>query len=269
MEEKEYRALEYIKELLQDPLAGEPEGDLAEIPALREIRAFIRELRNTVASRESALEFLQENEIRLRHLASHDALTGALNRRSFILRSAVEAQLACQRNLPCCIAMMDIDFFKRFNDTYGHLNGDEALRHVVKVASGILRKVDFLGRYGGEEFVFFLGSADLETGGLIAERIRAAIEAHPVQCDAASVPIAVSFGVASAFEGDVPVHLRPFALETSFLFENSDSNALPENQEDIKFIRELLNKADKALYAAKRTGRNKVVRYHDELTPSV
>jgi GGDEF domain-containing protein len=114
-------------------------------------------LQNEVTLRNSAVEALQESELRFRNLANHDSLTGVLNRRSFMERAARDLQLIVQRDTPCCIAIMDIDHFKRFNDTYGHASGDETLKHAVKVVSAGLRKHDFLGRYGGEEFVLFLG----------------------------------------------------------------------------------------------------------------
>jgi diguanylate cyclase (GGDEF)-like protein len=204
-----------------------------------------RNLQQEVSLRSSAVEALQESELRFRHLASHDSLTGILNRRSFMERASHELRLVGQRDTPRCIAIMDIDHFKQFNDNYGHVNGDEALKHVVMICSDGLRKHDFLGRYGGEEFVFFLGNADLETGLKVAERLRKALESTPVNIDAGPVQVTASFGVAPVNGAGLP-----------------DQAA---DQGNIDFIRAIINQADRALYKAKRAGRNRVAAYDPEL----
>jgi diguanylate cyclase (GGDEF)-like protein len=203
-----------------------------------------RNLQNEVSMRSSAVEALQESELRFRHLASHDSLTGILNRRSFMERVSHELQLPSQRDIPRCIAIMDIDHFKHFNDNYGHVSGDEALKHVVMVCLEGLRKHDFLGRYGGEEFVFFLGNADLETGLRVAERLRKALESSPVNIDTGPVQVTASFGVAPINRAELP--------------------AQGPDQENIDFIRTVIDRADRALYKAKRSGRNRVVAYDPE-----
>jgi diguanylate cyclase len=129
--------------------------------------------------------------------------------------------------------MMDLDHFKNFNDTWGHQAGDEALRHVVAIIASLLRKNDFLGRYGGEEFVFFFSYADKTTGLAIAERVREAIAGSPVKLESGPVPIYASFGVAMA--EDLP----------------------PEETGDK--LESLIRGADFALYRAKEGGRNQVV----------
>ncbi|MDR2785617.1 MAG: GGDEF domain-containing protein [Treponema sp.] len=204
-----------------------------------------RNLQNEVTLRSSAVEALQESEMRFRHLASHDSLTGILNRRSFMERVSRELQFSNHRNISRCIAIMDIDHFKHFNDSYGHVNGDEALKHVVIVVSEGLRKYDFLGRYGGEEFIFFLGNAGLETGLRVAERLRKALESTPVNIDVGPVRVTASFGVAPLLNSEFP--------------------AQATDQENIDFIRMVIDRADRALYKAKRSGRNKVVAYEPGL----
>lgn len=191
-------------------------------------------LQNEVSQRNSAVADLQASESRLKYLASHDPLTGALNRGSFMERAAAELQLAQSRNIPCCLSIIDIDHFKRFNDTFGHVAGDEALRHTVRVICAALRKNDFMGRYGGEEFVLLFKGADKATGLQIAERVRSSLESSPVVIDAGNQSITASFGVTLA-----------------------DESAL--GRED--FIRKLISRADTALYQAKETGRNRVVFY--------
>jgi diguanylate cyclase (GGDEF)-like protein len=204
-----------------------------------------RNLQNEVSLRSSAVEALQESELRFRHLASHDPLTGILNRRSFMERVSRELRLAGQKDIPRCIAIMDIDHFKNFNDNYGHVNGDDALKHVVMVCSEGLRKHDFLGRYGGEEFVFFLGNADLETGLRVAERLRKALENSPVNIDTGPVQVTASFGVAPLIGSELPAQMTDL--------------------ENIDFIRVVIDRADRALYKAKRSGRNRVVAYEPGL----
>jgi diguanylate cyclase (GGDEF)-like protein len=212
-------------------------------------------LQNEVDFRTSAVEALQESEARFRYLASYDALTGVFNRRSFLETAAAKLKKPVRNKAGCCMAIMDIDHFKRFNDTYGHLAGDEALRHVTRVVSGGLRKNDFLGRYGGEEFTFFFYNADEKTGAAIAERLRQALELTPVRLvkmnttlnseapfSEQAVTVTASFGVAFAAAGEIP---KSGAAE---------------------FVQLMVNNADIALYKAKRSGRNRVVLYRPELT---
>jgi diguanylate cyclase (GGDEF)-like protein len=198
------------------------------------LRNLADNLRGEVDRRNSAVEALQKSESQFKYLASHDPLTGAMNRRSFMERASLELKNAAALNIPCGISMMDIDFFKNFNDTYGHLAGDEALRHVVRVIGSLLRKNDFLGRYGGEEFVFLFSNADEATGIHIAERVREAIQNSPINLENGQVTITASFGIAMADYHEI---------------------------RDDSYIETLINNADSALYQAKHGGRNKVVCY--------
>jgi len=193
-------------------------------------------LRREVESKES----LKESNTYLKFLASHDSLTGILNRRAFI--ETVEIELATAKYLcvPCCLAMMDIDHFKKFNDTYGHSAGDEALRHAVKMISSRLRKNDFMGRYGGEEFILFFYYANKETGLKILDRLRIFLSESPVYLEKNLVEIHASFGLV---EIDV------------------------EKAAEKGYIHKLLRDADAALYSAKLSGRNKVVVFGQEATP--
>jgi diguanylate cyclase (GGDEF)-like protein len=159
-----------------------------------------------------------------------------MNRRSFMERAASDLNSADFLRIPSGIVMMDIDHFKQFNDTYGHLAGDEVLKHTVQISSAILRKNDFLGRYGGEEFVFFFSGADEATGLIIAERVRAAMENNPIKLESETVRVTASFGLAM-----------------------SDTVPLPHDE---NYIGTLLNNADSALYRAKSEGRNRVVCFH-------
>jgi diguanylate cyclase (GGDEF)-like protein len=177
---------------------------------------------------------LQARESRLKYLADYDPLTGLMNRRAFMEQALAKLRMAALNGESCGIVMIDIDYFKKFNDTYGHLAGDAALKHFVKVISQAMRKDDFLGRYGGEEFMFFFCKADKQTGVAIAERLREKLVNSPVPMEGGPVSLAASFGVAMASD-----------MEATVI--------------DEKFIENLIHNADIALYHAKNTGRNKVV----------
>ena len=203
--------------------------------------ALTESLRIEMENRDSTLEALQESESRFKYLASHDPLTGAMNRRTFMDRAIQELNDAARHKISCGIIMMDIDHFKKFNDTYGHLAGDDALRHTVRVISSFSRKHDFLGRYGGEEFVFFFSHADKATSLKIAERIRAGLEKRPIYLESGPVSITASLGVALA---DLP--------------NNPDLDRIGD------YLEILIKNADTAMYSAKKAGRNRVVFFEDE-----
>ncbi|MDR2072160.1 MAG: GGDEF domain-containing protein [Spirochaetaceae bacterium] len=196
------------------------------------------ELRSEVAHRNSAVEALQKSEARFKFLASHDPLTGIFNRQSFIDRATMDLKEAARFSIPCCLALMDIDHFKQFNDTYGHLAGDETLRHVVKVISSGLRKNDFLGRYGGEEFIIFFSRIDKSSGLTVVERLRKILSETPMAMENGLVPVYASFGVVE--------------------------NSMETFTEDGEYVKKLISDADTALYAAKRGGRNRVILYNPE-----
>ncbi|MDR2952941.1 MAG: GGDEF domain-containing protein [Treponema sp.] len=180
---------------------------------------------------------LKKNEAHYKFLASHDPLTGIFNRRAFIETAEVELANALYNCVPCCLAMMDIDHFKRFNDTYGHQAGDAALRHAVKTIESKLRKNDFMGRYGGEEFTFFFYDADEEKGQSALERIRKFLADSPV-----------------------PLEKGPVEIHASFGFTVVDL----ERSAEKGYVETLIKEADTALYAAKLAGRNRVVLFSQE-----
>jgi diguanylate cyclase (GGDEF)-like protein len=164
----------------------------------------------------------------LRYQAEHDLLTGILNRHAIFqfLISTLRQVKAQGRELS--IIMGDIDHFKRVNDSYGHLVGDEVLKRVAHTLGVTLRTGDALGRFGGEEFVIVLPNCQKENALRIAERIRATLVAETVLTSAGEIPVSMSFGVASVHD----LHA-----------ESSDS---------------LIARADQALYLAKNNGRNRV-----------
>ncbi len=169
----------------------------------------------------------------LKH-ATLDALTGFYNRRQLEERIKQEIASSRRQKTPLCAIMTDIDFFKKVNDTYGHAVGDLVLKTVSKVMRSQLREYDIAGRYGGEEFAILLPFTKIEEAKMVAERLRKAIEAKS---------IAISKINADAKEKEIHVTISLGVYE---LAEN-------DKEED------LLKNADKALYKAKETGRNKVV----------
>nr|WP_321353403.1 GGDEF domain-containing protein [uncultured Methanoregula sp.] len=162
----------------------------------------------------------------LRHLAEVDPLTNVFNRRAFLtlLEKAISNAQRTQSGLP--VLVIDLDHFKKINDTWGHQSGDEVLRHFVALANGCLRKEDVMGRLGGEEFAIFLPNASTEGSQAVAERLRALVAHHPAMTGCGPIALTVSIGVTQYGGG-----------ETSDL---------------------VLQRADEAMYRAKEQGRNRV-----------
>ena len=166
----------------------------------------------------------------LESIATIDSLTGMLNRRG-LEDSALKMQHICKRiNLSMAVLLIDIDHFKKVNDEYGHLAGDDTLRHLSTVIADILRSSDVLGRYGGEEFCVFLPNTTESDAIGLAERIRAGVEASTLQSNRHSIKATISIGVADS-------------VRAGYDFKG------------------LVAAADSALYAAKNSGRNKVMSY--------
>lgn len=192
-------------------------------------------LQEEVKRRSATLLKLKKSEAEFKYLAQHDPLTGVFNRRSFfaLTQESLAGAIALKRD--CCFCLLDIDYFKAFNDTHGHVEGDRALKFVVDMAQSSLRQSDIMGRYGGEEFIFFFSDADLAQGYAAAERIRVAIENSPLTLDnGKTVYLRASLGVAGL--------LASWALTHS-------CNALQSH---------VIRLADEALYQAKNEGRNRV-----------
>jgi diguanylate cyclase (GGDEF)-like protein len=169
---------------------------------------------------DEALAVIAEQSIR-------DPMTGVYNRRKLEQEIASEIVRAVRYKRPLSMLMLDIDHFKRVNDTLGHLAGDEVIRHVAKLAATSLRKSDLVGRYGGEEFGILLPEVAGDGALIVAERIRSSVAASPASFDGRSVPVTISLGAAQ---------LRMDGSSTS----------------------NLVAEADEALYASKKSGRNRV-----------
>lgn len=170
----------------------------------------------------------KELEQRLQDAAATDFLTGLPNRRHIMAR--MEQELARVQRDPLALStvlMFDLDFFKHINDHYGHAMGDEVLKHFAQVLLHELRKVDSVGRIGGEEFAILLSGADVGDAAAFAERVRTRLHTAPMRHGESCLPVTVSIGVAAMHADD-------------------------------KNINSSLSRADAALYRAKQSGRNRV-----------
>jgi diguanylate cyclase (GGDEF)-like protein len=156
------------------------------------------------------------------HAAQTDELTGLQNRRAFFHRAEGVFETCKQAQLPLCVLMLDIDHFKRINDSHGHQAGDEVLRQIGRVIRQSVRDADVSGRLGGEEFALVLANTSIEGARIIAERLRWAIADIPCQHDEG---VTASLGVAALNHLDQDLHA-------------------------------LLALADKAMFRAKASGRN-------------
>jgi len=202
-------------------------GIFDENEVLIEVQAVGRDVDNEVHLREQLERNLRETEAQ----AMTDELTGLLNRRAITERAELEWQRAAQESLPLSLILMDLDHLKNINDTHGHLAGDEALRTIGNLLKTSMRRNDWAGRWGGDEFMLLLPGADLLMAQQVAERLRQRISQSQVQLeDGAPVQIRVSLGVVSS-----PLHDRR-----------------------TKTLDDLFAQADGALYSAKQAGRNRV-----------
>jgi diguanylate cyclase (GGDEF)-like protein len=169
---------------------------------------------------------LDEKFEALKQLALTDPLTQIKNRRAFFDISKEYLKLSSRNSHHLSLLMLDIDFFKKVNDTYGHVVGDEILKYLVNTVQDSLRETDILARYGGEEFVVLLPETKLNGAVIVAENIRSLIESTPYEDKDLSINITVSIGAKE--------------------FTNEESVSI------------LIDNADKLLYIAKENGRNRI-----------
>ncbi|MES9972356.1 MAG: sensor domain-containing diguanylate cyclase [Candidatus Thiodiazotropha sp.] len=165
---------------------------------------------------------------KLQQYATTDDLTGLANRRELDKIALREYKRATRFSRNFSVLMLDLDHFKVVNDTYGHNIGDKVLRHVANICAALIRGQDFLARYGGEEFTILLPESDIRSGGMLGQRICDEIAAKPYQHGTQSISVTISVGVSEIEDGDDDVD-------------------------------DLIYRADKALYEAKKRGRNQVV----------
>ncbi len=169
---------------------------------------------------------LQEAVERIEQLATLDELTGLPNRR-FLQQALAAEGLRSQRSpVPWCVALIDLDHFKRINDTHGHATGDEVLKWFATQAKTFVRASDVVGRWGGEEFVVLMPATSLDEGVSALQRLRSMLEASPSSPPPEGLGITFSAGVAQHARDDTVAHT--------------------------------LERADQLCYAAKRGGRNRI-----------
>ncbi len=176
---------------------------------------------------ERTVELKQVNE-KLNELAMTDALTKVFNRRAIFSRFNEEIDRASRYQRPLVLAMVDVDFFKKFNDAEGHVLGDEALKKIAQSFSANLRKSDAVGRYGGEEFLLVFPETKLQSAKEIAERLRSSVERMSFQGQREEAFLTISIGLAS--------------------FPDFGKSA-----------EDLIQAADHSLFVAKQRGRNQIV----------
>jgi diguanylate cyclase (GGDEF)-like protein/PAS domain S-box-containing protein len=174
----------------------------------------------------------KKTEEELLRLAATDPLTGAFNRREFTALADREALRAQRYRHALSILMLDLDHFKKLNDTYGHAAGDKALQRFTTLCCNALRNVDIFGRWGGEEFVALLPETTAEGAAIIAERLRKMVADTVVKFNDHKITFTVSIGIAQYRDGETTIE-SPLA------------------------------RADSAVYDAKKSGRNKVSVYRN------
>ncbi|OQX60674.1 hypothetical protein B5M50_00360 [candidate division KSB1 bacterium 4484_219] len=176
------------------------------------------------------MQELSEARERLQQLAITDGLTGLFNYRYFREQLEHEINRAERHNLNVSLVMMDIDFFKYYNDRNGHLAGDEVLKHIANILCSNVRKIDIAARYGGEEFALILPETDKNSAVIVAEKIRKLIEDDPIPHEERQPngKLTISMGVSN----------------------------FPDDSRTAKGLIEI---ADRRLYNAKQAGRNVVI----------
>ncbi|MGA9669613.1 MAG: GGDEF domain-containing protein, partial [Terracidiphilus sp.] len=184
--------------------------------------------------RQDALE-LEKKELmheskQMRHQAEHDGLTGLWNHRIVVERLGEEMNRSLREGTPLSVILIDVDHFKKINDTFGHLAGDLVLREISAIFARSLRSYDCAGRYGGEEFLLILPNCGVENALIRAEQLRAAVQSANIMDGDTMLPVTASFGVVSALSSH----------------HEADADAV-------------IRAVDSALYKAKSSGRNCVI----------
>jgi diguanylate cyclase (GGDEF)-like protein len=189
-------------------------------------------LADTTVSLAVMKKIVEERTHVLEELSNTDPLTKVANRRALFERGHLEFSRILRTQSKLTLILLDCDYFKGFNDKFGHLVGDQLLIHICRICSEEIRDVDFLGRYGGEEFVIILPDCDIAGGIETANRIQQSLSQHCLLIEDNKICMTLSIGVA--------------------MFN-----------EKHKDFEQLVNDADQAMYIAKESGRNRIVVYQD------
>jgi diguanylate cyclase (GGDEF)-like protein/PAS domain S-box-containing protein len=213
---------------IADP-RGIVRGCVATFDDLTAVHLANERLSETLAELHASRDEIAEKNVELERLASHDSLTGCLTRRAFFERMAQAREDARRSGKPFSCLALDIDQFKSVNDRFGHAVGDRVVQEVGGLLVSSLRAADIVGRYGGDEFFIGMPGCDTDQGLAIADKLRRGIEERcsAAFSDIATLRVTVSIGIAT--------------------LQDADST-----------LAELIDQADKALYEAKTSGRNRV-----------
>jgi diguanylate cyclase (GGDEF)-like protein len=224
--------------------------DLLDVPAAQSLSPEELEMavRERIAELSVAMHLENQNMMKqqeeLLYRATTDPLTGVGNRAAFDARMSLELERAARAGTPFALIMIDVDRFKAFNDSYGHPAGDRVLQSIGQLLDQNIRKVDYLSRYGGEEFAVIAPATSAEGVALLAERLRASVEAHSIVWEGKRLAVTISLG--AAVVSDVA---------------------------DARDAAWIIKAADQQLYISKRGGRNRVevavdsVRLHPAAQP--
>ncbi len=212
---------------LQESIKAIDEQDLSKVETLRSKISSLEEenqkLKKFLEAHRHRLEEIEAKFNKEKKAANHDALTGLLNRRRF----DEDMQRLHETGKHYSIIMLDIDNFKKINDTYGHLVGDQVLKEVGEILRNYIRSNTNSYRYGGEEFVIILEGADEKAAKAVAERLREVIANRDIHINSGSLNVTASFGATT--------------------------------KKDHQSTKEIMEQVDKALYRAKKEGKNRVV----------
>ncbi len=223
-------SLDHFADVLTDPQHPELQAEVQKVMAdTRSTETSQRQFEHRMGDMMDEVETLRKQLEQVREESLTDALTGIANRKAFDQQLEQVYQSSMQQQSPFCLVISDIDHFKKFNDTFGHLVGDKVLRYVATTIKSCVKGKDLAARFGGEEFVLILPQTELKDARVVADQIRQAVSVRELKDKRANKDygrITISLGVAQ-FQGDE----QPL---------------------------EILSRADQALYQAKENGRNRV-----------
>ncbi|WP_456454983.1 diguanylate cyclase [Thermovibrio sp.] len=222
--EKKEASFKELREKVADKGVKELLGEI--LIEVMDIKKQNEELKKKLEEANARIKHLTEELKRSKRDASIDFLTKIANRATFDRAITDFVNDFYTRNYPFALLMIDIDNFKKINDTYGHQAGDCVLRELASLLKSQLRARDIIARYGGEEFSILLPGVTFSQAVKVAERLRSSVEKHLFKCKEVEIPVTISVGVAMMRDG-----LDQFSL---------------------------IERADKALYLAKRSGKNAV-----------
>ncbi len=194
----------------------------------------LRELAVLRVEKEDMMDALKAKNAELEDLARTDYLTSLSNHQSFHTYIKRLKKLADDQEFSFSVTLIDIDNFKRINDTYGHLAGDHVLKEISQVLKSAIRQTDFAARYGGEEFAIIFPKTEIHTSVVLCERIRSAVESHKFLVDGQCIPVTISLGTATYHGNDPQERILEFIHDVDTLLYQAKHNG--KNQVQFKKI---------------------------------